>query len=487
MKGCKNLKKLPSEIQCLTSLRILNMSGCSKLDLSADGITITRTGTTHGIESGSWLFKPFVWKPIKSSESIYFSLATLSRSLVTLNLAQCNVSSDGLSRSLGSLSLLQDLNLSMNPISSIPESIKYLTMLKSLELDSCKRLQSILELPRSLAWLNVRNCSSLQTLTSIPGMETSMSLHICEKLVEVQGIFTLKPIRNVNPETIKHLALNLVKLESMGNLDLKYLNEMTGCITNGSIQVLDECGIYSTWLPRSWFRDLCCDFKSIGSYLSFHVPSHANHNIQALNMYILYAFPSDKLSLFQKNYLPRVRRHVCYPRGGRGHVNIENRSKNMTWRYCPVCDNVSYLDQDWLWSIHWKSGDQVIIEGGDKIVVSVEADSHCEVKEVGIQIVWDEDEENGRQHHTNVDLSPYLDQPGKTNYSPFPCPSTKYHRVKQQQEKQVTFPKLQKAFESEWIDASEDEDEDDETDDDVAYEKTGNLFIDKSGHLAYNR
>ncbi|XP_057503011.1 LOW QUALITY PROTEIN: disease resistance protein RPV1-like [Actinidia eriantha] len=423
LQGCKNLKNLPSEFHCLTSLRTLNMSGCSKLEHVWTGMKLLKSlkilnlSHCHGLtNTPNFIVCPNL-EDLILEDCIHLvkvpeSLATLPHSLVTLNLSKCSLSSDGLARSLGSLSLLQDLNLSMNPISNIPESIKYLTMLKSLKLDSCKRLQSVPELPKSLTLLSVHNCSSLQMVTSVSIMFTNLSMHICEKLVEVQGIFT-KPIRNVKPEIIKHLALDLVKLESMRSLDLKYLNEMTGCITNGPIQVLYECGIYSTLLPRSWFRDLCCDFKRIGSDLSFHVPSPANHKIQALNVYILYAFPSDKLSLFEKNYLGKVRHHVCYPYVGRGYVDIVNWSKDMMWRYWPVCYNVSYLDQDWLWSIHWKSGHQVIIEGGDEIVVVAVSNEHCNVKEVGVQIVWDEDEVNGRQHHTNVDLSPYLDQPGK--------------------------------------------------------------------------
>ena len=142
------------------------------------------------------------------------------------------------------------------------------------------------------------------------------------------------------------------------------------CI-NTMAQVLYECGIYSTFLPRSWFRGSCCDFKRTDSYLSFHAPSHANHKIQALNVYILYAY-ADR---------------CC--------VKIKNMSKDLIWIYWPVCNSVPDFDQDWQWSSHWKTGHQVIIEGGDKIVVQI---INYKVKEVGVQILWDEDEENGKQH-----------------------------------------------------------------------------------------
>ncbi|PSS00317.1 TMV resistance protein like [Actinidia chinensis var. chinensis] len=438
LKGCKNLTKLPSEFHCLTSLRTLDMSGCSKLDPSADAITIYSTSTTNGVESGSWLFKHFVLKPRKVPESIYFSLATLPRSLITLSLTQCNLSNDGLTRSLGSLSLLQDLNLSMNPISSLPESIKYLTMLKSLRLDNCERLESLPELPNSLAMLNAGYCSSLQMVTNPPNLFTCLELDVpnCEKLVEVQDIFTLKPIRNVDPEITKNLSLDLVELESLGNLDLKYSNHMTRVITRGEVQVLFECGIYSTLLPRSWFRGLCCDFKRTGSGLSFNVPSHANHKVQALNVYILYAYAGDEDPTYFKYLFLEMDRSASASDSfyeyrkffGRGCVEIGNMSKDMIWRYWPVCKCVPDCGQDWLWSSHWKSGHQFIIEAGDEIVVLPEETKNFKVKEVGVQIVWDEDEENGRKHNTNVDLSPYLDRPGRyflNHY--FPTPFQQYY------------------------------------------------------------
>ena len=202
------------------------------------------------------------------------------------------------------------------------------------------------------------------------------------------------------------------------------------CI-NTMAQVLYECGIYNTFLPRSWFRGLCCDFKRTGSNLSFHVPLHANHKIQALNVYILYAYAGDQDPAYLKYLFLEIDRsgsasdafYYWHQFFGRGYVDIANRSKDLIWRYWPVCNSVPDFDQDWLWSIHWKSGHQVIIEGGDEIVVVAEQTKNVKVKEVGVQIVWDEDEENGRQHHTNVDLSPYLVQPGKyflTNFIHIP-------------------------------------------------------------------
>ena len=74
-------------------------------------------------------------------------------------------------------------------------------MLKSLTLFGRERLQSPPELWNSLALLDVDLCSSPEMLTSPPNMFTCLDLSTmnCEKLVEIQGMFTLEPIVNVDP------------------------------------------------------------------------------------------------------------------------------------------------------------------------------------------------------------------------------------------------------------------------------------------------
>ncbi|THG12083.1 hypothetical protein TEA_027175 [Camellia sinensis var. sinensis] len=144
-------------------------------------------------------------------------------------------------KSLGSLSVLQDLNLSENPISSLPESIKGLNVLQSLRLSRCTRLQSLPELPMSLEMLNIDGCSSLGMVTNLPNLLRSLILDSsdCEKLVEVQGMFKLEPIGNAGAEMINKLGL--VDLESMGSLEVELLNNMTFTRKKGPLQVLCVC------------------------------------------------------------------------------------------------------------------------------------------------------------------------------------------------------------------------------------------------------
>ena len=252
LQGCKNLKNLPREIHCLTSLVKLNISGCSKLDLSAEeekmksltvhqanGMAISRTSTPFWVDSWSFLFKPFVLNPRKSPKSICCSLATLPASLVTLRLANCNLSNEDLARSLGSLSLLQDLDLSMNPIPSLPESIKFLTNLKSLSLDGCERIQSLPELPMSLGSLDLNYCRSLEMVTNLPNLCTYLDLRSigCVNLVEAKHMFKLEPIGNIGLEIIENLGL-ADHLVSMGSHQVTFFNHLARKAKESPIQVL---------------------------------------------------------------------------------------------------------------------------------------------------------------------------------------------------------------------------------------------------------
>ncbi|KAL7190693.1 hypothetical protein ACSBR2_022882 [Camellia fascicularis] len=126
----------------------------------------------------------------------------------------------GIYRTTGqTCSLLQDLDLSENLISSLPESIKGLIGPRSFRLSHCTRLQSLPELPMGLELLDVGECSSLEMITNLPNWTTYLALKTagCEKLVEVQGIFKLKLIGNVDAKIVN--SLGLTELESMGSLE----------------------------------------------------------------------------------------------------------------------------------------------------------------------------------------------------------------------------------------------------------------------------
>lgn len=65
------------------------------------------------------------------------------------------------------LSSLKYLGLKGSSIESLPDSIKHLSMLRTVYLRDCRRLQSIPELPLSIMHLDTTNCTSLESVSTL--------------------------------------------------------------------------------------------------------------------------------------------------------------------------------------------------------------------------------------------------------------------------------------------------------------------------------
>ncbi|CAI9771608.1 unnamed protein product [Fraxinus pennsylvanica] len=87
-------------------------------------------------------------------------------SLKKLDLSSCDLLEE-LSADLASLSSLEELDLSGNNFVAFPAKISELPRLKILKLESCTRLESLPDLPESIAVLNADECRSLQSLADL--------------------------------------------------------------------------------------------------------------------------------------------------------------------------------------------------------------------------------------------------------------------------------------------------------------------------------
>lgn len=153
---CKNLKKLPETIDRLTSLQELNLSGCSNLSLHANTATDLRNFFIL-LSNKSW---QSIWSRVSPSRSVEptgFSLVQLPHSLVSLNLAYCNLSE--IFSDLSIFSSLKKLDLSGNLFASLPGNMKSHTALESLNLYRCTNLIMIPEVPPSLNFLFASECT----------------------------------------------------------------------------------------------------------------------------------------------------------------------------------------------------------------------------------------------------------------------------------------------------------------------------------------
>ena len=193
---CKNLARLPNSINGLKSLKTLNLSGCCKLenvpdtlgkvesleelDISGTAVrrppssiflmknlkTLSFRGCNGPPSSASWhLQLPFNLMG-KSSCPVALMLPCLSGlcSLTKLDLSDCGLGEGAIPSDIGNLHLLNKLNLSGNNFVTLPASLNGLLKLEELQLEDCKRLQSLPQLPSNVNRVTLNGCSSLVTL-----------------------------------------------------------------------------------------------------------------------------------------------------------------------------------------------------------------------------------------------------------------------------------------------------------------------------------
>ena len=79
--------------------------------------------------------------------------------------SRCNLSEDAFPTDLSNLSSLQRLKLDENPICSLPGFIKGLRRLDKLSFCNCKKLESLVGLPRVHKKMDVNDCISLKKVT----------------------------------------------------------------------------------------------------------------------------------------------------------------------------------------------------------------------------------------------------------------------------------------------------------------------------------
>lgn len=179
LRGCKSLASLPQSICKLKCLQTLIISGCSKLvklpeglgslqgllNLKADGTAIKELPTSISLLENVEVLsfegcKGLECKPMNSFPSL-FNL----RSLRKLNLSDCNILEGAIPSDIfSSLCSLEHLDLSRNSFITLPKSLSQLSQLRDLRLGYCKRLQSLPELPSSIEKIDAHDCRALENV-----------------------------------------------------------------------------------------------------------------------------------------------------------------------------------------------------------------------------------------------------------------------------------------------------------------------------------
>ncbi|CAL5401860.1 unnamed protein product [Camellia sinensis] len=352
LKDCKNLRKLPRSIVMLKFLETLDISGCSNIKelpldigtmdsltkLNANGIAASQLLSTTK-EVKPWY--SFIWPSLsKPRKSVEISCALLPRFLVHLSLVDCNLSGDAFPKDLSNLSSLQILNLSNNPICSLPNCVGGLTGLQILELDECERLQS-LTVEKNLKILSAVGCTLVEKVTFESFPSTIELKHLYDAYIMWQNLKDLYYSKcgfNPGPFTLEYSST--------------WENQFV--VKNSWRPLL----VYGTW---DNIIEIMGEFKlePIGI-----IDVEIMNNLGLPNLGSMGSPTVMLSSLYSKN------------------------SMKLPLQGC-------HGDEDLMWLSYWKFENQ--LEGGDELNISVVGNEDFQVKEFGVHLVYKEQEEKSSQ------------------------------------------------------------------------------------------
>lgn len=318
---------------------------------------------------------------------------SLPHSLVSLSLANCKLSDDAFPGDFCNMPSLQNIDLSENPISFLPDCIKRFRRLNNLRLTSCTSLQTLIGLPK-IDVLTLEQCTSLERVTfQTPWCHSALG-HLlgCDKLVDMEGIFKVVPMGKIDAAMLHYLGLNAYDLESMKSVEMMLYNCYTYLATKGPIQgVYEYGGIFSIFLPSDSNVLGSCTYRTTGQSLSFMVPSSPRNT--RLRGFILRA-------TYERN-----ENEWNHDRDTTYIVTVLfNETKDMVMQVYPAYYAIPGAGEDIIWLSHWNFGSQHF-EAGDVMLVLVSSKNYItklpvfEIKEVGINFVYEDQEQisNGQE------------------------------------------------------------------------------------------
>ncbi|XP_022925484.1 TMV resistance protein N-like isoform X1 [Cucurbita moschata] len=178
--NCKNLINISNALDKITSLKSLNLSGCSKLgnrkqkrgDVEMAELGMRGTGRRRRDDGDNIFRKIFLWL-CKAPASGIFGIPSLAGlySLTRLNLSDCKL--EEVPEGIECLVSLVNLNLSRNNFSRLPTSISRLHNLKRLNVNECEKLLHFPELPPRILRVMSTGCISLKDFLDISKVDHS--------------------------------------------------------------------------------------------------------------------------------------------------------------------------------------------------------------------------------------------------------------------------------------------------------------------------
>ncbi|PRQ22171.1 putative leucine-rich repeat domain, L domain-containing protein [Rosa chinensis] len=178
LSNCTNLVRLPSTINNLKFVKNLNLSGCMKLGKHQESERERECYEENDVNSGSAIEMSSTYDLIKHVRGSFFHGCEVNTepmsfrlpiwglcNLTYLNLRNCNLGEGAFANEFGYFPSMVTLNLSGNNFVRLRSGIGSLSKLENLNLENCKRLQELSDLPSNSSLdLRADGCTSLKYL-----------------------------------------------------------------------------------------------------------------------------------------------------------------------------------------------------------------------------------------------------------------------------------------------------------------------------------
>ncbi|KAM1095827.1 hypothetical protein ACFXTH_010592 [Malus domestica] len=346
LKDCETLKALPRSFYKLKSVKTLVLDGCSRfqslsehLGEMASLVTLYADGTAIKKVPPSIARLEKLERLSLSKLKCSLQLPSLQglRSLTSLILEDSNI--EEVHNDIGSsLPCLVELRLDDNNFGSLP-SLSGLSNLLILSLNGCRNLVEITDLPKSLGFLHMDDCSVLERMPDFSGMSTMVIL-FAPKLIEFPGL-----------DSSLNSGLILSMITHNNVIDFLLKDSTLQGWTGGGVMCL--AGIQ---IP-TWFNHV-----NEGTQVSFEVPKEIGSNAKALAVCLAFV-PHDYVS-------------SCY-------IYVINHTKGTS--FCVELGDVFVIEEIiWLANLSL-SETEFNLEESDLVHVI----TRCPVKKIGVRLVCD--------------------------------------------------------------------------------------------------
>ncbi|KAK9048560.1 hypothetical protein SSX86_032476 [Deinandra increscens subsp. villosa] len=369
LSNCKKLGKLPISIQKLKKIKILEANGCDHL------VFPTKLRGTDSSASSVDVIP----------RDLSFFISALPVSLVHLSLENNNLSNESFPMGFSGLYLLKTLDLSSNPIVSMPCCLSNLPRLEMLRMDDCELLETVEHLPSSLRLLRLGNEKLIREVKfdqGIPPIFLSFRIYKQHRF-RMNDIIEIQPLEHVEDKVSRSLGWDNLQTHKQHKVGL---------------QMLYEFGIFSTYYGGKEMPNWISYRSKLHGSISFTIPPSSSPNkpkLRGLN----FCCVRERLSNLDRPFLlPRIK--------------IRNITKNGTWIYHPLLSGIDVAEECIIYVSHWMFGINEMQEG-DQVTISTlcmrlsAEEAGRGIRECGIGFVYDDDDEKIEEEEEEEDVLGY--------------------------------------------------------------------------------